>query len=71
MMPETIPDIRQDKGFQRDAELFAEGILKNKRIPVEDVYATLKNCIKSAYLQGGQNGFNMGWRIKGMKGMKD
>ena len=29
MMPETIPDIRQDKGFQRDAELFAEGILKN------------------------------------------
>ena len=67
MMPETIPDIRQDKGFQKDSEIFAEGVLKNRRIPVDDFYTTLKNIIKNAYLQGGQQGFNTGYKIKEME----
>ena len=67
MMPETIPDIRTDKGFQKDAELYAESMLRNKSIPIEDVYASLKNLVKSAYLHGGQSGFNAGWRIKEMR----
>lgn len=70
MMPETIPDIRTDKGFQKDAELFAEGLLKNRRLPIKDVYLELKNIVVSAYLQGGQHGFNTGWRIKEMEDRK-
>jgi hypothetical protein len=70
MMPETIPDIRADKGFQKDAEIYATGILNNKRIRVDDFYLTLKNLIVSAYLQGGQVGFNTGWRIKEMEDRK-
>lgn len=70
MMPETIPDIRSDKGFQKDAENFADAVLKNRRFRAEDFYVELKNLIKESYLQGGQSGFNTGWRIKEMEDRK-
>ena len=64
MMPETIPDIRADKGFQKDADLFAEGKLKNRLLPINDIYSTILGMLRDAYLQGGQHGFNTAWRIK-------
>ena len=70
MMPETIPDIRSDMGFKKDAENFAEMLLKNKRFRAEDFFIELKNLLKEAYMQGGQSGFNTGWRIKEMETQK-
>lgn len=67
MMPETIPSFRDDKGFQKDAELYATGVLKNRTLRVDDFYLSLKNIIISAYLNGGQHGFQTGWRIKEME----
>lgn len=71
MMPETIPDLRADKGFQKDAEIYAQGALNRKKsIHIDDFYVEIKNMLKSAYLQGGQVGFNTGWRIKEMEDRK-
>ena len=39
MMPETIPDLRADKGFQKDAEIYAQGALNRKKsINIDDFY---------------------------------
>ena len=64
---EQIPDIINDEGFKKDAEEFAQSLLKNKRFRVEDFYAELKNIIVLAYKLGGQNGFRTGYMIKKIK----
>jgi flagellar biosynthesis/type III secretory pathway protein FliH len=62
-MIETIPNITEDGGFKKDAKQWAENVLRNKTIRIDDFKSQLSNMIEQAYLYGGQNGFRTGLTI--------
>lgn len=62
-MIETIPNITEDVGFKNDAKQWAENVLRNKTIRIDDFKSQLSNMIEQAYLYGGQNGFRTGLAI--------
>jgi hypothetical protein len=57
MMPEQLPNIKEDIGTQTDARNYAKSVAP--RVKALDV----ENALYLAYLQGCANGFRTGWRI--------
>lgn len=65
MMPKQLPDITSDKGFQKDAQQYAERVLSLYRLDC------IKEALVGAYLRGAQNGFGCGWRLSEMETKKE
>lgn len=61
MMPEQLPDVRNDKGFQEDAARWAMSVMANLKVDC------IERELKRAYLQGAQHGFCCGYCVAQVK----
>lgn len=64
MMPEQLPDVRNDKGFQEDAARWAKSVMEYLKVDC------IERELKRAYLQGAQAGFGCGYRVCEVKRME-
>lgn len=56
-MPESLPDIKADKGTQTDARNYA------KAVAPKVVAVKVEEAIYQAYLAGAANGFRTGYKV--------
>ncbi len=64
MMPKQLPDVRQDKGYQKEAEIYAQNVMKVRMYcSPEELQNWLHSLITAAYLQGAQSAIRIGYRL--------
>ena len=62
-MIETIPDLTTDLGFQEDARLFIQCLLKNRTIRIDEFKEQITYLMYQSYMQGLQSGFRVGLKL--------
>lgn len=67
-MPKQLPSVRDDKGYQKEAEEFAKQAMENRINPVPltkpiHLQEWLESIIKEAYLRGAQSAIRIGYRL--------
>ena len=64
MTPQQLPDVREDNGFQQNAEDYASRHFDKASLRAEFMLHQIHNIVREAYLYGAKEGFRTGWIVR-------